>query len=865
VNCFRKNRPRRPARRHVGFSRTHVVPVALILAGLALANLRPAVAATPASLPVPDRAFVPDPASVVREGPGWRYPQAGWIVVHIEGSPYERGYQHGRLLAREIVDYIQAIAAQRSAKAPKEAWHDLRMFCDALFLRRYDTEYLEEMKGIADGAAAAGAKFGDRRLDLLDIVTLNCDVEVGFLEHALEASATGIDSRKFPTPQYSQSKARLKEHCSAFVATGPATADGKIVLGHITMSDLGYVRHFNIWLDIQPARGHRVVFQTFPGGIQSGFDYYISDSGLIVSETTIAQTRFNSSGKALASRIRRAVQYAASIDEAVRILGDESNGLYTNQWLLGDLNTNEIAMFELGTSRTKLWRSGKNEWPDGTAGFYWGCNNLRDPEVAKETVPDLGGKPANLVRHPRIRDKAWLALFDRHKGRIDEAFALAAFTTPPLAAFPSCDAKFTTAAMARNLETWALFGPPTGKTWDATPKEKQKYPDIQPLVSNDWTRLRVTPPPAGTVSPAPVDLAAFPKEKKDDDLNVKFAARHPFAWRGTLLPESPADVWLAAAFAEYEHVIALENALRLEAGDGKLSRAAEDLVDLAQFAHESNWQAAVRRVGRDMALPEIRPDPARREWYDIAVGKGVLLLAALRAQLGGAECDKLLDAFGVENAGKTVTTAQFVAHCERSAGKPVAALMESWLGEGARTPAPERNIWTIESFQAEPELALIVYGTRADQAAQREAAELLQRAVARHFSNILPPIRTDSEITDDELRDHHLLLIGRPETNAVTARCGTRLPVTFGPGSFSVRQNTYAHPGSMVIAAGDNPLNRRFSAVVYAGLGAAATWQCVQHLHSETEEPAPQVLLTPFGRQPERFRVAPASARVARP
>src|SRR5690606_16000802 len=113
---------------------------------------------------------------VMHHGPAWRYPQSGWIVLHIEGGPYERGYQHGHLLAREIVDYIKTIAAERSAKAPADAWRDLRRLTDALFLRRYDGELLEEMKGIADGAAAAGARFEGRRLDLIDIVTLNSDV-----------------------------------------------------------------------------------------------------------------------------------------------------------------------------------------------------------------------------------------------------------------------------------------------------------------------------------------------------------------------------------------------------------------------------------------------------------------------------------------------------------------------------------------------------------------------------------------------------------------------------------------------------------------------------------------------------------------
>jgi Phospholipase B len=822
-----------------------------------------------------DRTFTPDPASVLRHGPAWRHPHAGWIILHIEGAPYDRGYQHGRLLAGEIVDYIKAIADQRSEKAPKEAWRDLRILSDALFLRRYDTEYLEEMKGIADGAAAAGAKFEGRRLDLLDIVTINSDIEVGFLESGLEASATGVDTKKFAAPQFSQPKARLKEHCSAFAANGPATADGKIVIGHITMSDLGYVSHFNVWIDIQPEKGHRVVFQTFPGGIQSGLDYYISDSGLIVTETTIAQTRFNSTGKALASRIRQAVQYADSIDRAVEILADESNGLYTNQWLLGDIKTNEIAMFELGTRRTKLWRSSRHEWPDGTTGFYWGCNNIRDPEVFKETVPDLGGKPANLVRYPRTRDKAWLVLFDKHKGRIDEAFGFEAFTTPPLAAFPSCDVKFTTTDLARKLQSWALFGPPLGQTWDPTPSEKKKYPDIKPLVSNDWALLGVSPQPSAEKAPAAVDLAAFPTEDHKDDHDdadidadddeVEFEARHPFAWRGTLLPKSDADIWLATGFAEYEKVIAFGNACHREAKSRKLSRAAQDLVDRALFAHESRWQTAVRRTGRDTPLLETRADPARRDWYDIASGKGVMLLAALRNRLGEAACDKLLDEFGTAHAGEQVTTSQFLEHCERTAGKPVADLVRSWLGGETRSTPADRNIWTIDSFEAEPEQALIVYGTLHDRAAQREAATLLQRAIARRFSNIAIPLRSDVEVTEDELRSHHLLLIGRPGTNRVADRCAQRLPVSFASGSFQVRQETYAHADSSIIAVGDNPLNRRFSAVVFAGLSATATWKCVQSLPEDDREPPAQVMLAPAGRTPKRFRASPAATSVAKP
>ena len=34
-----------------------------------------------------------------------------WIVLHVEGGPYERGYQHGRLLAPEIAAHVRCFAA----------------------------------------------------------------------------------------------------------------------------------------------------------------------------------------------------------------------------------------------------------------------------------------------------------------------------------------------------------------------------------------------------------------------------------------------------------------------------------------------------------------------------------------------------------------------------------------------------------------------------------------------------------------------------------------------------------------------------------------------------------------------------------
>jgi hypothetical protein len=811
----------------------------------------PAVAKAPSA---PPKDFEPDPASVQRCGPAYRYPQAGWVVLHIEGEPYERGYQHGKLMAAEIADHVKTLAAARSPKAPADGWRDQRLVVNALFLRRYDKEYLEEMKGIADGAKAAGAKFDDRSIDLLDIVALNSGIEIDFLEANLEATPHGLEGTKFKEPSYPGAKKKKPlEHCSAFAATGPATADGKIVFGHITMWSLYHVRHYNVWLDVKPTKGNRVLMQSFPGGIMSGLDYYMNDAGLLVAETTIKQTCFDINGDSMVSRIRKALQYGSNIDEAVAILEKANNGVYTNEWLLADTKTNEIAMFELGTHKSRLWRSSKDEWVGGTQGFYWGCNNAKDLQVRLETVPSVEGKPANMVFACSDRDQAWLKLYDKHKGKINADFGFEAFTMAPLAAFPSCDAKFTTSAMAKDLKTWALFGPPRGRTWDASEAERKRHHDIRPMVSNDWAVLTAAVPRDSGKAVAAVDLKE-PKVPTFEIYKAEETDTLPPAWHGTILPKSDADAWLAAAFADYEKVVAYEKSLKEKDTDDKSSdddeKEKKDKLAVARYEARSRYLTAVKRLGRDVPLAETKADPACGDWYDLTSGKGMLLLADLRRQMGDEKFEEMMDAFGRANAGKEVTTAQFREHAEKACGKPLASLFDPYVtGKGRGDAHPTGGYWSIFSFEKEPQKALIVYGTRKDRNAQREAADALARKIQRRWSNVDVPIKADTDVSESDLKEHHLLLIGRPETNSVAAKVVRGLPVTFGSASFIVRKETYAHPGSAVVAAGENPLNPRYSVVVFAGLGAEATWQCVRRLPEETwgDGCVTEVLLMPAG------------------
>jgi hypothetical protein len=892
--------------------------------------------------------FRPDPRCVQRYGPAYRYWQNGWIVLHIEGKPYERGVQHGRLLAPEIAAHVRCFAATQNPKSPAEGWKQTRTLANALFLRRYDAEFLEEMKGIADGAAAAGAKFDGRAIDLIDVVALNAWPEIDTLDGALDATPTGLEGMRFP--QAAPKTPPKPMRCSAFAATGKATKDGKIVFGHITMFSLYPSSFYNVWLDIKPSEGHRVLMQSYPAGMQSGMDYYMNDAGLLISETTLAQTRFEIKGAALASRIRKAIQYADGIDKAVEILRADNNGLYTNEWLLADIKTDEIAMFELGTHKDRLYRSGKDDWFGGTEGFYWGCNNTKDLNVRLETVASVKDRPSAVVFRPSDRDKTWLKLYDQHKGKIDAEFGKLAFTTPPLAAIHSCDAKFTTTEMAKELKTWALFGPPLGRTWQPTQEEREKYPAVQPMVGNPWTVLHPGAPPKTSAEGDAVDL----HDTDGGATRVRSQADDPpteAAWHGTLLPKADADVWLAVGFARYERIVALEKALQKRSG-GKLTAADQERLAVALFAPRSSYFFGARGQ-EEKPLSQTKADLRTDAWYEVASGKGVLLLHQLRQLLGADAFDALMEEYGRGHAGQEVSTADFRAFLEKKTDRRLEAFFDPWLNttglphplagnaafaalltnargekvevalwnpkakelekltgtirdvqrheqtvgkdkveievlvlrtsDGVRNVnlahvqrlrflnptletvfqneikkterAPPAGTFSVLTFHAELEQTLIVYGTRDEANTNKEAAEALQRGIIERHSNYTVPIKSDRDVTDDDLKNHHVLLIGRPDCNRLTEKHRAALPVKFGTQSFVVGDETYAHQGSAVVAAAENPLHPRYSLVVLAGLNGGSTLRTAARFMQRYEQA--EIVVYPNESTPRSVVTAP--------
>ena len=317
--------------------------------------------------------------------------KAGWIYVHLHGSPSDLGFQQGVLLAPEIEDAKKAIELSLT-HGVKHNWTELRNVAETVFWPGVPDEYRQELQGIAEGIKAKGSK-----LDVMDIVVMNASMEFPYYYgEAKHRQAKGVPSS-------------VGDHCSAFVATGSYTKDGRIVIGHNNWSDYLSGSRWKIIFDIAPSGGHHFIMDGVPGLIDSADDFGINDAGLMITETTIGSFHgFNPKGIPEFVRGRKAMQYAESIDDFARIMEQGNNGGYANAWLIGNRKTNEIARLELGLKYVTLERT--------SDGYFVGSNFPINPKlIAEETdFPINDPNTPNLVRLRR-----WKQLMAENKGRID--------------------------------------------------------------------------------------------------------------------------------------------------------------------------------------------------------------------------------------------------------------------------------------------------------------------------------------------------------------------------------------------------------------------------------------------------------------
>ncbi len=443
-------------------------------------------------------------ASDSRLAGAYRFKKGGWTYVHLQGTPDQIGYQHGYLLAPEIRDAFAAVKLEDT----HNTHHNWQFFRDAaqnMLWPHVDAEYQSELKGIVAGLHAHGVM----NMDLDDVVALNAFMELPdyyapwYDKHHKVANAP---------------KREVQGHCSAFVATGSWTKDGQIVIAHNNWTAYLEGERWRVIFDIVPEHGYRMIGDGFPGVIVSDDDFTINSDGLMVTETTISDFHgWNPNGIPEFDRARKAMQYAGSIDDYVKIMLDGNNGGYANDWLIGDRKTGEIAQFELGLKAYKVWRT-KN-------GYFVGSNFTSDPTVTKLDTTYNNDDPS---MSPNARHMRWDELMKENKGKIDVQLAekfegdhYDAYTKKEgadgrtlcghsdasaggdkgwgVAAFDPMGAvqgKVTDSNMAAHMELIARAGHPCGENFYAKPflaahpQYDWQAPVLRDMIAGPWTEFQ---------------------------------------------------------------------------------------------------------------------------------------------------------------------------------------------------------------------------------------------------------------------------------------------------------------------------------------------------------------------------------------
>jgi hypothetical protein len=438
----------------------------------------------------------------------YRFEQGLWTYVHLEGDPGTVGFQHGYLLAPEIVDALHEIQLEKKHSTGRD-WQFFRAASHDMLWPHIENEYQQELQGIVEGLKAHGVA----GVDLDDVVALNAMEELGDYYVPWLQKREGKDKVSgIPHP-------KAPGNCSAFVATGSYTKDHQIVIAHNNWTNYMAGERWRMILDLVPAHGNRILMDGFPGIIISDDDFGVNSSGLMVTETTITQFEgFDPNGKPEFVRARKALQYANSIDDYVRIMLDGNNGGYANDWLLGDRKTGEVARFENGLKHSRVWRS--------KDGYFVGSNFASDPEVLRDETPDF--KPNDLASSPNARRVRWEELMRQNKGRIDvemaqqflgdhydsyakkeqpteralcghvetSAHGIPEWGYPPYNPSGAVQGKAMDSTMARDMSFYARAGHPCGGDFIAEPflAQHQEFnwmrPSLRDMKAGPWTLFR---------------------------------------------------------------------------------------------------------------------------------------------------------------------------------------------------------------------------------------------------------------------------------------------------------------------------------------------------------------------------------------
>lgn len=338
---------------------------------------------------------------------GVRYDLNGWTYVSISGNPEERGYAYGKLIEKDMKEVMRVINYVVYTDLGVK-WSFFVNACKKYFspkIKELFPEFYEEMSGFAKGA----------NMEVDEVVAWNnyfTLTENWWGNMPEEENIKVHGTSKVNTSSLGEGGG-AQERCSAFIAVGDWTADGKIVCTHNNFSNFIDGQFAKFVVDIKPTHGNRILMMGFAGWMWSGTDFFVTSAGILGTETTMGGFFPYENNIPISCRIRNAMQYGNKLEDYEKMLLDGNSGDYANAWLLGDIHNNEIMRIELGLRFHNTERK-KN-------GYFIGFNAPYDPQIRNLECANTGID--DLRRHQGARKVRLEDLMDTWKGQLNVEIA----------------------------------------------------------------------------------------------------------------------------------------------------------------------------------------------------------------------------------------------------------------------------------------------------------------------------------------------------------------------------------------------------------------------------------------------------------
>jgi len=248
-----------------------------------------------------------------REGGGYLEQVDGLLILHVQGTPYQRGFQHGKLLKnaiqRNIATYIDVARPEQSERISEFQSKSAQL------ISYVPQDCLEELKGIAEGASVPFKK----------ILSLNLFPEMF--------------------------------HCSGITVSRDATQDGKLY--HVRVLDYSIGKNLEetaVVIVEQPEDGHLFLNVSYAGFIGSVTG--MNEQKIAVGEIG-GKGYGNWDGVPMAFLIREILQKASTLEEAKAILS-QSPRTCEYFYILSDGKTGESVAVYATESQIHFIKPGEN-------------------------------------------------------------------------------------------------------------------------------------------------------------------------------------------------------------------------------------------------------------------------------------------------------------------------------------------------------------------------------------------------------------------------------------------------------------------------------------------------------------------------